>query len=90
MVCVESTAAFFASHSWQQIFCSSGILWAGKEWKGIGLPAWGEREALGMWVFKSSWHDWLSVQMVICITIIVAVMPAIPLVCLSTGIIVGS
>lgn len=55
----QRTAAFFASHSWQQIFYSSGAMWVGKEWKGIGLPSWGEKETLGMWVFQSSWHDWL-------------------------------
>lgn len=42
-----------------------------------------------MWVVGSSWRDWLQVQMAICVTVIVAVMPAFPLLCLSTGIIVG-
>lgn len=57
---IPSTAAFVASHSWQQIFLySSGIImWVGKEWRGIGLPSEGEQEALGMWVFTVSWRDW--------------------------------
>lgn len=53
------TVAFFASCSWQQIIYSFEIMRAGKEWNGIGPPAWRESMALGMWVFKSSWHDWL-------------------------------
>jgi hypothetical protein len=55
----RNTEAFFASCSWQQIVCSFELMWAGREWNGIGPPAWRERVALGMWVFKSSWHAWL-------------------------------
>lgn len=54
---LRSTAAFFASHSWQRIVYSCGVIWLRKEWRGTGPPAEGEREALGVWVFKSSWRD---------------------------------
>lgn len=51
---LRNTVTFFTSCSWQQLVCSFELMWAGKEWNGIGPPAWRERVALGMWVFKSS------------------------------------
>lgn len=86
----RSTVAFFASCSWQQIVFSFELMWAGKEWNGIGPPARreGEGSIRDVGVLKPLACLALS-TMAICVAIIVAVMPTFPSVCLSTGIIVG-
>lgn len=58
--CVQSTAAFLASCSWQQV-SSIPLELRGLEENGKDLAhlRGREREALGVWVFESSWHDWV-------------------------------
>lgn len=70
LLCSRSTAAYFASHSWQQSLSSCGIMWDGEEQQGIGPPALGERRHegcgwLGALGVTGSKYRWLFVLLLL-------------------------